>query len=98
MEERVIFAPIRKCWLKYNQSVEFPRLQLTCTRHTFAKRWILNGGDIFRLQKLLGHSNLDIVKEYVNMFGRDLTKDYTSFNPLDTLGTVRTAGKIGFGK
>lgn len=32
------------------------------------------------------------------MFGRDLTKDYTSFNPLDTLGTVRTAGKIGFGK
>ena len=53
---------------------------------------------IFRLQKLLGHSNLDIVKEYVNMFGRDLTKDYTSFNPLDTLGTVRTAGKIGFGK
>lgn len=30
------------------------------------------------IQKLLGHSNLDIVKEYVNMFGRDLTKDYTS--------------------
>ena len=92
MEERVIFAPIRKCWRGVSKT------SAHLYRHTFAKRWILNGGDIFRLQKLLGHSNLDIVKEYVNMFGRDLTKDYTSFNPLDTLGTVRTAGKIGFGK
>ena len=37
-------------------------------------------------------------KEYVNMFGSDLTKDYNSFNPLDTLGTVRTCSKVGFGK
>lgn len=83
---------------KYNQKRGVSKTSAHLYRHTFAKRWILNGGDIFRLQKLLGHSNLDIVKEYVNMFGRDLTKDYTSFNPLDTLGTVRTAGKIGFGK
>ncbi len=83
---------------KYNRKRGVSKTSAHLYRHTFAKRWILNGGDIFRLQKLLGHSNLDIVKEYVNMFGRDLTKDYTSFNPLDTLGTVRTAGKIGFGK
>ena len=83
---------------KYNQKRGVSKTSAHLYRHTFAKRWILNGGDIFRLQKLLGHSNLDIVKEYVNMFDRDLTKDYTSFNPLDTLGTVRTAGKIGFGK
>lgn len=83
---------------KYNQKRGVSKTSAHLYRHTFAKRWILNGGDIFRLQKLLGHSNLDIVKEYVNMFGRDLTKDYTSFNSLDTLGTVRTAGKIGFGK
>ena len=83
---------------KYNRKRGVSKTSAHLYRHTFAKRWILNGGDIFRLQKLLGHSNLDIVKEYVNMFGHDLTKDYTSFNPLDTLGTVRTAGKIGFGK
>lgn len=84
--------------MKYNRKRGVSKTSAHLYRHTFAKRWILNGGDIFRLQKLLGHSNLDIVKEYVNMFGHDLTKDYTSFNPLDTLGTVRTAGKIGFGK
>ena len=67
-------------------------------RHTFATTMLNNDAELGAVKELLGHSSLDIVKEYVNMFGRDLTKDYTSFNPLDTLGTVRTAGKIGFGK
>jgi integrase/recombinase XerD len=52
-------------------------------RHTFAKKWILNGGDIFRLQKLLGHKSLEIVKEYVNMFGDDLKDGFEEFNPLN---------------
>jgi integrase/recombinase XerD len=54
-------------------------------RHTFAKNWILNGGDIFRLQKVLGHSDLTVVKEYVNMFSNDLSIDFDRFNPLDRL-------------
>ena len=83
---------------KYNKARGVTKTSAHLYRHTFAKRWILNGGDIFRLQKLLGHSDLGIVKECVNMFGSDLTKDYNSFNPLDTLGTVRTSSKVGFGK
>lgn len=54
-------------------------------RHTFAKLWILNGGDIFRLQKMLGHSSIDIVKEYVNMFSSDLQVDFDQFNPLESI-------------
>lgn len=54
-------------------------------RHTFAKKWILAHGDIFRLQKILGHSSLDIVKNYVNMFTEDLQKDFNTFNPLEQL-------------
>ena len=52
-------------------------------RHTFAKKWILNGGDVFRLQKILGHSSMEIVREYVNMFNDDLKKDFDNFNPLE---------------
>ena len=58
-------------------------------RHTFAKKWILNGGDIFRLQKILGHSSMDIVREYVNMFSDDLQQDYERFNPLDQLSRTK---------
>ncbi len=81
---------------KYNRSRGVAKTSAHLYRHTFAKRWILNGGDIFRLQKLLGHSDLTVVKEYVNMFSRDLSKDYGDYNPLDTLGTVRNQSKIGF--
>ena len=54
-------------------------------RHTFAKNWILAGGDIFRLQKILGHSDLTVTKEYVEMFGADLQMDFEKFNTLDRL-------------
>ena len=57
-------------------------------RHTFAKNWILSGGDIFRLKSILGHSSLEIVKEYVNMFGGDLKKDFDKFNPLENMKSV----------
>lgn len=52
-------------------------------RHTFAKHWIVGGGDIFRLSKILGHSTLDMTKEYLNFFSGDLAMDFERFNPLD---------------
>jgi integrase/recombinase XerD len=63
-------------------------------RHTFAKNWILNNGDMFRLQKMLGHSDLTVTKEYVNMFGQDLQMDFEKFNPLDNLKTRQTTIKM----
>jgi len=51
-------------------------------RHTFAKKWIQNGGNIFSLQKILGHSSLDMVKEYVSLFSEDIRHDYDKYNPL----------------
>lgn len=52
-------------------------------RHTFAKAWILNNGDIIKLQKILNHSDLDMVRNYVNIFTKDLQKDFEEFNPLE---------------
>ena len=65
---------------KYNKSRGVEKTGLHMFRHTFAKQWILNGGDIFRLQKILGHSSLDMVRKYVNMFSDDLRRDFDSFN------------------
>lgn len=69
----------------YNKSRGVGKTSIHIFRHTFAKKWILNGGDIFRLQKILGHSSLDVVKEYVNMFNADLQNQFDTFNPLDRL-------------
>lgn len=68
---------------RYNLSRGVPKTSSHLFRHTFAKKWILNGGDIFRLQKILGHKSLEMVKEYVNMFGTDLKENFEEFNPLN---------------
>lgn len=70
---------------KYNNRRGVRKTSCHVFRHTFAKTWILNGGDIFRLQKLLGHSSMEMVREYVEMFGEDLHKNYNDFNPLESL-------------
>ena len=69
----------------YNESRGVNKTSIHLFRHTFAKKWIMSGGDIFRLQKLLGHSSLDIVKEYVNIFGADLKVQYDAYNPLENV-------------
>lgn len=80
----------------YNRARGVASTSIHLYRHTFAKMWILNGGDIFSLQKMLGHSSLEMVKEYVNLFGGELHKQYDQFNPLDSLQTneKKTAMKV----
>ena len=79
---------------RYNLSHGVTKTSIHLFRHTFAKNWILNGGDIFRLKSILGHSSLEIVKEYVNMFGGDLQKDFDKFNPLEQMKAT-VAGREG---
>ena len=68
---------------KFNKSRGVVKTSIHLFRHTFAKNWVMNGGDIFRLQKILGHSSLEMVKEYVSMFGVDIKENFDSFNALD---------------
>jgi len=68
---------------KYHLSRGVEKTSVHAYRHTLAKKWILNGGDKLRLQKILGHSSMDMVKNYVEMFSDDLQKDFDLYNPLD---------------
>lgn len=79
---------------KYNNSRGVVKTSAHLFRHTFAKKWILNGGDIFRLQKILGHSDLTIVREYVNMFNSDLAVGFDSFNPLDSISAANRGQRL----
>ncbi|WP_445440990.1 tyrosine-type recombinase/integrase [Clostridium beijerinckii] len=67
----------------YNRKREVNQSGLHRFRHTFAKKWILNGGSALKLKEILGHSNLEMVTNYVNMFTEDLQKDFDEFNPLE---------------
>jgi integrase/recombinase XerD len=54
-------------------------------RHTFSKNYLLNGGDIFSLQKILGHSSLASVRIYLNLFAGDVKQQHQRFSPADTM-------------
>jgi integrase/recombinase XerD len=54
-------------------------------RHTGAKRFILAGGDVFTLQKLLGHTTLMMVRRYVELADVDVRAQHQRFSPADSL-------------
>lgn len=58
-------------------------------RHTFAKNYLLNGGDIFSLQRILGHSSLASVRIYINLFASDIKAQHRRFSPVDNLTESR---------
>lgn len=76
----------------YNRSRGVLKTSIHAFRHTFAKNWILNGGDMVSLQTILGHSSIAMVKEYVNMFGNDLHKNFNMHNPLDVISNKNNKG------
>lgn len=54
-------------------------------RHTFAKMSVQNGADVFALQKILGHTSLEMVRNYVNLFSSDVMDAHKRFSPLEKL-------------
>jgi integrase/recombinase XerD len=54
-------------------------------RHTFARKYLLNGGDPFSLQQILGHSSLQTVRLYVNLWSTDIQAQHRKFSPADSL-------------
>lgn len=75
---------------KYNKNRGVTKTSIHLFRHTFAKDWILRGGDLFSLQKMLGHSSLDMVKNYANLYSRDIKDKAEEFSFLSN--TRRTSG------
>lgn len=62
--------------------LELPTGQLThILRHTFASHFIMNGGNILALQKILGHSTLTMTIRYAHLAPEHLA-EARSLNPL----------------
>jgi site-specific recombinase XerD len=55
-------------------------------RHTFSIQFLRNGGNIYTLQRILGHSTLDMVKKYLSLSQSDIDSDHELASPLKAWG------------
>jgi len=71
----------------YGEKAKLKDVRCSCHtfRHTFAKLSVQQGANIFELQVILGHSSMEIVKTYVNLFGSDVRERHRDFSPLKVL-------------
>ena len=61
------------------------RLHAHLCRHTFAINYLLNGGDIFSLKEILGHTTLEMVNHYLHFTRAQITDQHRKFSPMDRL-------------
>ena len=92
LDKNTVYQAVRK----YNLKRGVEKTSIHLFRYFFAKEYLLGGGDPYRLQKLLGHSSMEMVKRYLSWFDEDLQVDYNKFNPLERIlqSSNQTAIKI----
>jgi integrase/recombinase XerD len=55
-------------------------------RHTMARLYLRNGGDVFTLQQILGHEDLATTRIYVQLEREDVEETHERASPVDRLG------------
>lgn len=68
---------------KYAERAKVENVHPHMFRNNFAKRFLMSGGDIYSLSRILGHSSVEVTeKEYLDLDTSDLKKQYAGHSPL----------------
>ena len=76
---------LRSLTTRLSKSSGVRRLHPHLTRHTYATRFLLNGGNVFLLQQNMGHTSLTMVQKYVHIAARMAAQESRSYSPMDAL-------------
>lgn len=86
---------LRLAIAKYNRRRGVNKTSIHMFRHTFARKYLVDcGGDAFTLQRLMGHSTLNMTKHYCAIYDADIAKNYDRVSPLAQIQKPRETIKI----
>jgi integrase/recombinase XerD len=72
----------RKRLQRLRERTGIKRLHPHMFRHTFARNYILEGGDLFTLQKILDHGDITTTRKYVQMEHKHIKAQHDKFSPV----------------
>ena len=72
-----------KNFKKYGKRIGMENIHPHMLRNNFAKRFLMSGGDIYVLSKILGHSSIKVTETcYLDLQTADLKRQYQKYSPL----------------
>lgn len=77
---------IKQLFKRLRKATGIQKLHPHLLRHTFATRYLENGGNIYTLQAIMGHTSLEMVKRYLHLANSRIRRDFDRYSPLDLLG------------
>jgi integrase len=61
--DRIVQEKLKACL----ERAGLERIRFHDLRHTFASHWVMNGGDLFKLQRILGHKSAAMTQRYAHL-------------------------------
>jgi integrase/recombinase XerC/integrase/recombinase XerD len=82
----VTYTALAHMLARLGKRCDIPRLHAHLFRHSFACRYLLNGGDLVSLRKILGHTDVKTTEMYLKLTDANVVSRYHAFSPVDRLG------------
>lgn len=73
---RVLQEVFKKCLERAGLVDGEKRITFHDLRHTFASHWVMRGGDLYRLQRILGHKSVQMTQRYAHLAPEVYSEDW----------------------